>query len=201
MQYLLEELNRISKIKSDNLTVIEKCEIIYRTTYMLQNFVYWEAIILSKTEIPIDIKDIILNDVSVEVCDLRAWTHATLATQFRNKAINETSIKVSSELFKEIKEMTELVIDEIKKHWYLFWLAFLTTIENYNSMNLLEEISKEIWIWKIPYVVIHQIADHSEWGHADVFWEALDKHIDENETLYKKWVDLAVKMIKFRLWV
>jgi len=61
-----------------------------------------------------------------------------------------------------VQEISNLIIKEFKNNSFLFTFAFLVTIENYNSMNLLENISEKLGIKKIVYIDVHKHCDHCE---------------------------------------
>ena len=70
MQYLLSKIKEIQSPSIENLADDELAAIIIRTTLVLQNFVYWEALILRKDSTPSSIKDILLHDIAEEIANL-----------------------------------------------------------------------------------------------------------------------------------
>lgn len=200
MDYIQERLNEVTCLHSEEISVNQSVEIIYRTTYILQSFVYWDALLLSKTDIPNDIKEMFLADIMEEVSDLDIWTHAALAKDFRDMVERRTNTKISNQSFSLVKEKSAEIISHLKSRSFLFWLSFMTTLENYNSMDYLAQLSKQLWIDTVPYIIVHQEVDHKDWGHADIFKNHLESVYKSAEKDYKEGVDFAINIIRFRLW-
>ena len=200
MQYLLSKIKEIQSPSIENLADDELAAIIIRTTLVLQNFVYWEALILRKDSTPSSIKDILLHDIAEEIANLETWTHATLWEKLRDECEDRVHWEELKTLYTEVASISVSIIDMIQSHWFAFWFSFLATLENYNSMTLLASIAKRLWLIQTDYISIHMEVDHSEVGHADIFRNELQKVIEWYEEDYKKGVDFATKIIRFRLW-
>ena len=199
MEYLLKKL---TEVKTPDLNKLKKenfFKIISRTTLILQNFVYWEAILLRNNKTPEKIKDMLLSDINEEISDLDEGAHVSLSEKFRKDVELKTQMKTSDEEFFQIKEISEKIINELKENSFVFGFSFLTTLENYNSMNFLESIARELNIDKVKYIEVHKEVDHSEGGHADNFLFHLENLPNFDENQYKKGVDFAIKVINFRL--
>ncbi|NQZ85441.1 MAG: hypothetical protein HRU03_07010 [Nanoarchaeales archaeon] len=92
MKYLKEKLKKNTLPNFEELNRQELVDVITRTTLILQNFVYWEAIILKKNETPDKIKELLLNDINEEISDLNNGAHTTLGEKFRTEIIEKKVI-------------------------------------------------------------------------------------------------------------